>query len=117
LFLKARNASPDAAALRVLLVSPLPPPNGGIGRWAVLLRAWLAEREAVELCVVDTSPRWRAVSDVAIWKRVIGGSMQGLRDAWRLLVGILRFRPHVVHITTSARLRGPWDTCVLVVWP
>jgi len=30
--------------LRVLLVSPMPPPSSGIGRWAVLLLEWMGTR-------------------------------------------------------------------------
>jgi len=104
-----------ASPLRVLLVSPLPPPSGGIGRWTVLLLGWLQSKPGVAVRTVDTSPRWRAVEDMKLWKRVVGGILQGLRDGWRASLQLARFRPHVVHLNTSAQLRGPWDTVMLAV--
>ena len=105
------NSSP----LRVLLVSPLPPPNGGITRWAILLLGWLDTQPSVSVRAVDISTRWRAVEDMKLWKRVVGGMLQGLRDAWRILVQIVVFRPHLLHVNTSGQLRGPWDTLMLAV--
>jgi glycosyltransferase involved in cell wall biosynthesis len=105
----------NCSSSRVLLVSPLPPPSGGIGRWAVLLLGWMAAEPNVSVRVVDTSPRWRAVEDLKLWKRAVGGVLQGLRDAWRILVQLVVFRPHVLHLSTSAQLRGPWDTVMLAV--
>ncbi len=101
--------------LRVLLVSPLPPPSGGIGRWAVLALGWLKTKPEASVSLVDTAPRWRAVEDLKLWKRAAGGVLQGLRDAWRTVVQFLVFRPHVLHLNTSAQLRGPWDTGILAV--
>lgn len=101
--------------LRVLLVSPLPPPSGGIGRWTVLVLGWLATKPEVAVRSVDISPRWRTIEDMRFWRRVVGGALQGVRDAWKTLVQMVGFRPHVLHLNTSARLRGPWDTVVLAV--
>jgi glycosyltransferase involved in cell wall biosynthesis len=39
--------------------------------------------------------------------------LQGVQDAWRTLLGLVLFRPHVLHICSSAQLRGPWDTLML----
>lgn len=103
------NGSP----LRVLLVSPFPPPSGGIGRWAVLLMDWLQHKPGIIVRSIDISPRWRAVEDLRLCKRILGGGLQGVRDAWRCLFSIFMFRPHVIHVNTSAALRGPWDTIVL----
>lgn len=50
-----------------------------------------------------------------LWKRVLGGGMQGLRDAWRILIQFIAFRPDVLHLNTSAQLRGPWDTAILAM--
>jgi glycosyltransferase involved in cell wall biosynthesis len=97
------------------MVSPLPPPNGGMGRGQVLLLAWLAAKPEVVARTVDVSPRWRVVEDMRLWKRAVGGVFQGLRDAWRTLVQFVVFRPHVLHVNTSAQLRGPWDTGILAV--
>ncbi len=89
--------------LRICLVAPLPPPFGGIGNWTVLIRRYAGNRTDLGLDIVDTAPRWRAVDDLALWKRVIGGGLQLLRDymafLWRL-----RVHPDVVHLTSSGQL-------------
>lgn len=101
--------------LRVVLVSPLPPPSGGIGRWTVLLLNWLASNPSVSLVLVDPTPRWRALWDLALWKRIVGGAFQGVWDAARILPKLAFFRPQVIHLNTSAQLRGPWDTVMLAL--
>ena len=105
--------SPDT--LRVLLVSPLPPPSGGIVRWTVLLLEWMQMQPGVLMRTVDISPRWRALEDLKLWKRVVGGMLQGMRDALRTSLQIAIFRPRLLHLNTSAQLRGPWDTVILAV--
>jgi len=84
---------------RVLLLSPLPPPVGGIGTWTLgILRSPLADR--FELRVVDTSPTEK--SEVAGESRM---RFDRVRDATRILRDfvreLVRFRPDVVHVNTS----------------
>jgi glycosyltransferase involved in cell wall biosynthesis len=105
----------NRSQLRVLIVSPLPPPSGGIARQAVLLLGWLKDKPWITVRVVDISPRWRAVEDMKLWKRVVGGVLQGARDALKTLDKLVVFRPHLLHLHSSAQLRGPWDTVILAV--
>lgn len=101
--------------LRLLLVSPKPPPNGGIGRWTVLMLRWLRNQNGVELRHVDISPRWRAIDDVGFIKRLAGGGLQGVRDASRVLRQLICFQPDVLHLTTSGSLAALRDVVVLVL--
>lgn len=102
------NASP----LRVCLVAPLPPPLGGIGKWTLLLRQFSAYRPEVKLSIVDISPRWRAIDDLAWWKRVLGGGGQLIRDYF-LFLRLLRTRPDLIHLTTSGQLAVVRDLAIL----
>jgi glycosyltransferase involved in cell wall biosynthesis len=88
----------------VCLVAPIPPPYGGIAHWAQLLLRYAATRPDVQFDVVDIAPRWRAIHDLALWKRVVGGGAQLLRDVARFLWTLLRRRPDAVHLTTSGQL-------------
>ena len=104
----------SANLLRVLLVSTLPPPNGGIERWTVLLLRWLQSKPGQIVRTVDTSTRyWRPVWNMSLWRRLAACALQGPWDAGRVGLKILIFRPHVLHLNTSGQLRGPWDTAVL----
>jgi glycosyltransferase involved in cell wall biosynthesis len=67
----------------------------------------------IELGVVDTAPRWRAVHDLAKWKRALGGGLQLLRDVARLSLLMARRRPDVIHLTTSGQLALVRDIGVL----
>lgn len=100
--------------LRLCLVAPLPPPQGGIARWTVLVRACAARCAGLQLDLLDTAPRWRAVDDLARWKRALGGGGQLLRDLARFAAR-LRAHPHVVHLTTSGQLAVLRDLCFLAL--
>ncbi len=99
--------------LKVLLVSPIPPPTSGIGTWTNnVLRAGEADGR-VELGLVDTAVRWRAVSSLSMPVRLCGGSVQAARDLVRTWRRILSFRPDVVHVSTSGHLACVKDLLIL----
>ena len=100
-------------ALRLLLVSRKPPPYGGIAHWTLLLTAWLQSRGDIAFRFVDTAARSHAVDDLNIPKRLIGGAVWGVRDAWRVIVQLIRFRPEVIHLTTSGSVGVLRDIVVL----
>jgi len=99
-------------SLRVVLVAPLPPPYGGIGNWTVLVRRFAQGRNDICMDIVDTSPRWRAIDDLAVWKRVIFGGGQLVRDYMRFL-RVSWKRPDVIHLTTSGQLATVRDMAIL----
>jgi len=83
---------------RLLLLSPLPPPLGGIPTWTLgVLSSPLAER--FEFRVVNTSPSAKAEVSAKSHFR-----LDRVFDALRILGGLLReliaFRPDVVHVNT-----------------
>jgi glycosyltransferase involved in cell wall biosynthesis len=98
--------------LRVCLVAPLPPPYGGIAHWTQMVTGYAASRDDVVLDVVDIAPRWRDIDDLAVWKRVLFGGLQLLRDRARVRRA-LRTRPHALHLTTSGQLAIIRDIAVL----
>ena len=83
---------------RLLFVSPLPPPTGGISNWMVAVRE-SALTARWEIRVVDSSP---SAADVTGTSRLrFGRVADALRILWQLAVELLRFRPAVVHVNTS----------------
>lgn len=84
---------------RLLFVSPLPPPQGGIATWtAAIAQSPLAER--FEIRVVDASPSAKgSVSQESRFRldRVLDAARILGQLAWQLLT----FRPHLVHVNTN----------------
>ena len=98
--------------LRICLVAPLPPPFGGIATWTGLMRQYAQDRTDVGLHIVDTAPRWRAIDDLSLWKRALGGGIQLIRDYARFC-RVLRVRPDIIHLTTSGQLSVVRDLTIL----
>ncbi|MCX5737468.1 MAG: glycosyltransferase family 4 protein [Proteobacteria bacterium] len=86
------------ARRRLLFVSPLPPPTGGISNWMVAVQA-SALRERFEIHVVNSSPSAEHV--VAVSKLRGRRIFDAVRILARVVVELVRFRPDVVHVNTS----------------
>jgi len=89
--------------VKVCLVSPVPPPYGGISHGTRLMRRYASRNSSVQFLQVDTAVRWRPVYDQAIAKRMIGGGLQLLRNFVVYLRMLLK-GPDVVHLKTSGEL-------------
>jgi glycosyltransferase involved in cell wall biosynthesis len=88
----------------VCLVSPLPPPAGGIARWTQVVLRQADTRDDVRLLHVDTSLRWRSIHDTSWWRRLLAGFPELARVVWRTARVIFKDRPDVLHFTTSGHL-------------
>ena len=107
----------DREILRVLLSSPLPPPVGGIATWTKILLGETRQYPNLQIKHVDSAVRWKSIVNRSHLLRLVGGSLQALRDIGRVLVAIVRFRPHVLHLTSTAGYAS-WKDMVmmLLVW-
>lgn len=101
--------------LKVCLVSPLPPPASGIASWSLGVLQWTRERHDIEITHVDTAVRWRSTNDDSRWKRLIGGTMQALRDTIRVFNAIRKAHSNVIHLCTSGSLGIPKDILILFI--
>lgn len=99
----------------VCMVAPLPPPYGGISHWTSMVSSYAKSQCNLRLEIVDIAPRWRLIHDLSPWKRILGGSLQTLRDSWRLLVCLRKRRPNVIHLTTSGQLAVLRDLVVMLL--
>ncbi|MCX6360331.1 MAG: glycosyltransferase family 4 protein [Armatimonadetes bacterium] len=88
--------------MKALLVAPAPPPEGGMATWTQAVLAGLAQRDGLDVRLLDTAVRWRSVTDLTAVRRLIGGAVQGLRDNARVAAAIGEYKPDLVHVTTSA---------------
>jgi glycosyltransferase involved in cell wall biosynthesis len=101
--------------LRVCLVSPLPPPYGGISHWTAMVSRYAGMRKSVRLRVVNTAPGWRPIHEVRVWKRIVGGTLQALGDLLRFFRILSAWHPNVVHLTTSGHLAVFRDLGILLI--
>ena len=99
-------------SVKVCLVSPLPPPYGGISHWTSLVDEYAINRSDVDLVVVNTAPRWRSIHRSGVLLRSFGGGIQLLRDVLRLVATLAGRRFHAVHLTTSGHLASVRDLVV-----
>jgi glycosyltransferase involved in cell wall biosynthesis len=101
--------------LKVLLVSPLPPPYGGISHWTSMIKRYSDKQNDIKLDVLNTAPTWRNIHDLSIWKRVIGGTLQLMWNVIVFIKMILKKRPDAVHLTTSGQLAIGRDIIILLI--
>ncbi|MDT0530889.1 glycosyltransferase family 4 protein [Micromonospora sp. DSM 115977] len=99
--------------LRVALVSPLPPPQGGIARWTRMIDGAARDADAVDLVVVDIALRGRSIHQTRLFRRVAAGAIQIARSSWSLAWEMVRRRPDVVHVNTSGHLGTVRDLVLL----
>jgi glycosyltransferase involved in cell wall biosynthesis len=86
----------------VLLVAPLPPPAGGIATWTNILLREIQHHPGVTIKHIDVALRWIKRENRSRVLRMAGGSLQALRDIVRVVIAMATFRPHILHLTTSA---------------
>jgi len=101
--------------LKVLFVSPLPPPAGGIATWTEQIVEKLKDEPAIEFDIVDTAVRWRTQTDRNILKRVLGGSVQSLTIVSKTLMKFFVFNPTAIHVCSSFDMSFPRDFIILLI--
>ncbi|MEV4656120.1 glycosyltransferase family 4 protein [Micromonospora sp. NPDC049301] len=101
--------------VRVTLVSPLPPPQGGIARWTRMIDGMARGSAEVDLAVVDLALRGRSIHQTSVLRRLAAGGIQLVRSAALLCWRMLRRRPDVVHVNTSGHLGTVRDLVLLAV--
>lgn len=87
--------------IRVLLVSPLPPPIGGIARWTESLLNWNKQHECLELRIVNTAL-------VGVRKQKINSSRNVFEEIYRTIrimrdyiVSVIKNELDIIHINTN----------------
>lgn len=98
--------------LKICLVSPLPPPYGGISHWTNMVNEHAAKNEDVDLRVINTAPQWRSIHHTGYLLRIAGGSFQLLRDIARLVKTLAGSKFDAVHLNTSGELAAIRDLII-----
>jgi len=84
---------------KLLLVSPLPPPYGGIARWTEQILAYLDKNDIIIHKHLDIAVRWRSVHS-GKFVRLIGGNIQLIYNYFKFLICLVSGF-NIVHLTSS----------------
>jgi glycosyltransferase involved in cell wall biosynthesis len=88
--------------LQALIAAPLPPPvQGGIVNWVRIIRREFGKDPALDLKFIDTTARYRAITNTSLALRLVGGSAQAIRDTYRIYRQLRKNRPNLLHLCTS----------------
>jgi glycosyltransferase involved in cell wall biosynthesis len=91
--------------MKVLLLSPLPPPHGGIAGWTLtILEHYRNSKFEYDIIHQDTAVRARRVTNTSLLLRIITGVCVTERIYSYLEKQLLEQRPDVIHITSSASI-------------
>ena len=98
--------------MKILMISPLPPPFGGISHWTTLVCAYAKKMgDAVE--IINTAPKNRGVDGRTFFQRIVNG-LVGIYPIYRHLKQVTKiFHPDVAHLCTSASFSLVRDYIVL----
>ncbi|MCE5174381.1 MAG: glycosyltransferase family 4 protein [Bacteroidales bacterium] len=87
---------------KILLVSPLPPPVGGIGTWTKHILSYFENNSQCELIHYNTAVIKRRITQHSNIVRIIGG-VKEMKHNIPLIVEIVKMKkPDVVHLISSA---------------
>lgn len=91
--------------MRILLLSPLPPPVGGIASWTLnILEYYSTEKKIasdIEIIHQNTALKSRDVTEINLFSRIFSGVKDGLRNFFIFLYYLIKYKPDVVHLTSS----------------
>ena len=91
--------------MKVLLVTPFPPPMGGISNWSKLVYNYITENEKdIDIRYINISPKKRTTEGRTFFDRIFFGFLSILSTSKKLKKEIREFKPDVVHINTSGSL-------------
>lgn len=87
---------------RVLLITPLPPPNGGIANWSRLLKNYAAKHDSDAFIIFDSSIRGRSRFQVGFLRRIFFHLPAILKQFGNIFNLIVSRDFEVVHVCSSA---------------
>lgn len=103
--------------MKILLLSPLPPPVGGIATWTfnILKYYELKQKKESDVKIIhqNTAIRFRNITKLNFFSRLISGIQDGVRNLIIFLYYLLKYKPEVIHLTSSGSF-GLWKDILFV---
>ena len=109
---------------KVLLLSPLPPPFGGIASWSKNLLSYSSMKKKEYLFHLNTAIKSRRITDLSYFSRLVYGSLDTGRIFFSFMKKVIGLRPRVVHIRihhaygriSNRRKRAAWKFMGIRIW-
>jgi glycosyltransferase involved in cell wall biosynthesis len=103
--------------MKILLLSPIPPPVGGIASWSLnILKHYIANStSSVELIHQNTAMQYRAITKHGFIRRFFSGAFDTLRITAVLFYCLVKYKPDAIHITSSGSLAVIKDLWLVLV--
>jgi glycosyltransferase involved in cell wall biosynthesis len=100
---------------KVLIISPLPPPVGGIASWTVNILNYISDNSIKNIFHFNSAAKFRRITQVSIFERFFFGIFDSLYLVIRFFFKLLSLRPHLVHVTSSGSFGLIRDFLVLLM--
>ena len=101
--------------MNILLVSPLPPPVGGIASWTVNILDYYKDCNDFNLIHLNTAIKNRSITDLSLMSRM----KSGVKDSSEILMSVnknIRYhKPDIIHMTSSASFGLFRDFSILII--
>lgn len=86
---------------KVLLLSPIPPPVGGIASWTLNILDYIEKYKIEDVYHQNTAIKLRKITSKGRTKRILSGIFDSIRIVFDLIVNLAKYTPKSVHLTTS----------------
>lgn len=90
--------------MKVLLLSPLPPPVGGIASWTQNILDYYKDSNFVKVVLLNTAIAGRNITKKDIFSRLLFGFYDASVILLKLFISLRKNRPDVIHVNTSGSL-------------
>jgi len=90
--------------MKVLLISPLPPPNGGIATWTEQYKEYMTNK--IDLDILDISVIGERKTNINSKKNILSEFKRTYNIIKKLKYKITNFNPDLVHLNTSCSKTG-----------
>lgn len=101
--------------LQVLLISPLPPPIGGIAIWTINLLTYFSDNENIIISHLNNAVKLKRITSTSIFIRIISGVSNFIYVFWGLAIRLVFHKPDVIHLTSSASLGLFGDSTIVLL--
>ena len=88
---------------KILLLSPLPPPLGGIASWTLNVLGYLSKTRC-DVNHLNTAMKFRRVTSVSFFARVITGVLDFIYLFVKYIKALVLLKPDVIYLTSSGSL-------------